>query len=59
MFRSKSASTKARQHRTLQMEGLENRSLMAANITASLNLADHVLRVEGTPQNDAIFVRNQ
>jgi Ca2+-binding RTX toxin-like protein len=61
---SESALDRARQHRklrnrTLQLEGLENRSLMAANITASLDLADHVLRVEGTPQNDAIFVRNQ
>jgi len=37
------------------METLENRQLMAANITA--NLSGGLLRVEGTPQNDTIIMR--
>lgn len=41
--------------RSLTMESLENRQLMAANITAGLS--GGVLRVEGTPNNDTIILR--
>jgi len=41
--------------RSLTIESLENRKLMAANITASLSAG--VLRVEGTPRNDTIIMR--
>jgi Ca2+-binding RTX toxin-like protein len=62
MFRSKE-TVEARQRRKLRsralhLQALEDRSLMAANVTASLNLADRVLRVEGTLAADTIQVRN-
>ena len=53
MTRTRSKS--GRISRTLSMETLENRQLMAANITASLS--GGVLRVEGTQQNDTIIMR--
>lgn len=41
--------------RRLSLESLENRQLMAANITATLS--DGVLSVKGTPRNDVIIMR--
>lgn len=46
------------QTRTLSLEGLETRNLMAANLTASLNLGEKILRIEGTPRADTIEVTN-
>jgi Ca2+-binding RTX toxin-like protein len=42
----------------LAIQELELRSLMAATLTASLNVADGVLRVEGTDAADQIHVRH-
>ena len=42
-------------NRSLSLESLENRKLMAANITATLS--GGVLKVEGTPNNDVIIMR--
>ncbi len=62
-FNSKKRSHKnlseSRKNRKLLMEGLESRAMMAADLTATLNLADQVLRIEGTIRNDSIIVRNQ
>jgi Ca2+-binding RTX toxin-like protein len=62
-FKSKKQSRKnlseSRKNRKLLVEGLESRALMAADLMATLNLADQVLRIEGTPRNDSIVVRNQ
>lgn len=43
--------------RRLQMERLEAREQMAANLTAIFQ--DGVLKVEGTPNNDTIYLRNE
>src|SRR5262245_46297656 len=55
LFRAKKAVTK--RPRALSFETLGDRTLMAASITASLNTADGVLRVEGTYEADVIRVR--
>jgi Ca2+-binding RTX toxin-like protein len=57
--RSRKNLSESRKNRKLLMEGLENRAMMAADLTATLNLADQVLRIEGTVRNDSIIVRNQ
>src|SRR5688572_15153639 len=51
----RSSSTRAR--RSLQLQVLEQRSLMAADLTATLDLSTQALRIEGTPGNDSIAVR--
>jgi len=42
----------------LAIQELETRSLMAASLTASLNVADGILRVEGTYSSDQVHVRH-
>src|SRR5262249_54208864 len=42
----------------LGMEALEERTLMAAALTASFDYADRVLRIEGTEQADQIQIVN-
>src|SRR5687768_15601272 len=63
MFTSKSRVRKSHKQlqngRKLFLEGLESRQLMAANLTATLNTGDKILRIEGTTGNDSIVVRNQ
>jgi len=39
-------------------ELLECRTLMAANLIASLDMSNHILRVEGTANADTVLVRN-
>ena len=62
MFTSKLRSRKAHQQiqngRKLFLEGLETRTLMAANLTATLDTSDKILRIEGTNAADSIVVRN-
>jgi len=65
-FRNKLFATKAiagrrnggTKQRQLSLETLSDRTLMAASLTASLNVADGVLRVEGTYGDDRIHVRH-
>src|SRR5687768_10146112 len=52
--RSRRTSNKKRSKRRFEIEGLEARQVMAANLTANLNTDDGVLRIEGTPNADQI-----
>lgn len=44
--------------RRLKLDTLENRLAPASQLTATLDLTDHVLRIEGTDQTDNIQVRH-
>ena len=43
----------------LGLHAIEDRALMAATLTASLSLADNILRIEGTEAGDQIHVRHE
>ena len=57
LLAKRSAKSKRRRP-TLTVETLGERALMAASVTASLNVADGILRVEGTYGNDRIHIRH-